>query len=512
MRKAFRAGTVVLGIGFWLWAAGAARAQGIEESAALLASPGFLSSLLLGLLAPVGIILVLAGSLPEDEAPKSALLGLVALCVAVLAYFACGFAFQFGGLGLFSPLEGSENLIREWSPFDIAWGLGWGAVGLNGFFLTGSADHPNLHALFLRYAILAATATVIPVTALHKRVKAPITLMAALLVPALAYPLFSNWVWGGGWLSQLGKNLALGHGFVDFGGSAVVFGLGGLVALAGALVARRLSPEELVKPATLPPVQLPILAILGGILILTGWLSWMATPILGTADLEPSLALVNGLLGATAGALAASAYAWFATGEAHPLLGIRGLVAGLVAVSASCPFIPSWGALAIGAIAGLLLPLGIFVVERVARWRDPSAAIATFALSGIWGTLALALFADGHHGIGWNGVGEIEHLGIAGQGVSGYLTAYGYQPDVPGQLYAQVIAVVAMLLFILGVCWIAFRSADYLLSFLHGAGQRESKRNEKPPHRGSAEKTYAERPSQAPDESSLGLPEASQES
>jgi Amt family ammonium transporter len=491
MRKAFKVAAIILGAGLWLYAAGAAQAQGTVENSVPLASPAFLSSLFLGLLAPVGIILVLAGSLPADEAPKASLMGLVALCTAILAYFACGFAFQFGGLGLFSSLEGSEGLIREWSPFDIAWGLGWGTVGLDGFFLTGGADHPNMRALFLRYAFLAATATVIPATALYKRVKAPVTLLVVLLVPALVYPLFSNWVWGGGWLSQLGKNLALGHGFVDFGGSAVVFGLGGLVALAGALVALRFSPGESVEPATLPPVHLPILAILGGIFVLTGWLSWMATPLRGTGNMEPSLALVNGLLGAVAGAMTASAYAWFATGEVHPLLGTRGLVAGLVAVSASCPFVPSWAALAIGAIAGLLLPLGIFLVERVARWRDPSAAIATFALSGIWGTLALALFADGRHGAGWNGVGEIDHLGIAGQGVSGYLTAYGYQPDIPGQLYAQVIAVVAMLLFILGLCWIVFRSTKYLFSLFQGARRNEPKRDQKDSHEDSSEEIGA---------------------
>jgi Amt family ammonium transporter len=149
---------------------------------------------------------------------------------------------------------------------------------------------------------------------------------------------------------------------------------------------------------------------------------------------------LNGLAGLAGGALTAQLYSWLAGGRFDPLMGARGALAGLVALSAGAPFVPTWAALLAGAIAGLLLPLAIYTVNHALRLEDATVAISAYGLSGFWGLLVVALFADGRWGQGWNGVN-----GPHGQGVSGLLLAP--QAD-GGQLGAQVWGGVA--LFVLG--------------------------------------------------------------
>jgi len=134
-------------------------------------------------------------------------------------------------------------------------------------------------------------------------------------------------------------------------------------------------------------------------------------------------------------------------------------VAGLVAASAACAFVPAWAALLTGAVAGLLFLLGLYVWEQVLRIDDPSGTMATFALPGLWGVLALAVFADGRWGAGWNGVGAQEYLGIADQGVSGLLLARGYQAAGRGQFYAQCTGIGALLVVSLLLPWLLFKGA-----------------------------------------------------
>lgn len=413
-------------------------------------------------LLPVGLILVASGGSPEERAVSTALMGLAAIGLAMAGYFACGFAFQFGGIGLFSELPGLEGLTWEWSPMDVAWGLGWGALGLHGFLLSGAASTPAAYALFLSQLPLVATAALIPTLTLRKAARPSVLILAALLVSAVIYPVLGNWVWGGGWLANLGFNLGLGHGFVDFAGAGMVNLLGGIVALAGVLVfGERLRKGD--EPARMPPIHLPLLALLGSLLLIIGWVGLaLANPLHGSADLSPALVAVNLVLAAGGGMLASMLYSWFATGGADVLMSARGLIAGLAAVSAACPFVPPWAALIVGAIAGLLLPLCVYLIEHILRLDDPTAAVATHGLSGLWGLLALALFADGRYGAGWNGVGAGMYLGIEGQGVSGYFTAPNFVPDLPGQLQAQLVGLAAILIFSFALAWSVFKLIDLL--------------------------------------------------
>ena len=149
--------------------------------------------------------------------------------------------------------------------------------------------------------------------------------------------------------------------------------------------------------------------------------------------------MLNGLAGSAAGTVSAQLYSSFTTGRFDPLMGPRGALAGLVAISAGAPFVPVWAALVTGAVAGLLLPLAMFVVERVLRLQDNTAAISSYLLPGFWGLLAVSLFASGRWGMGWNGLAS-----SSGQGISGIIVPPGMLPDA-GQLAAQFWGGVALL-------------------------------------------------------------------
>ena len=333
----------------------------------------------LAFLIPAGFTLLASGGMPEEKAVPTAMMGLAATGLAIVGYLACGFALQFGGIGLVSDLPGLGGLIWEWSPLDATWGTGWGALGLRGFFLQEGADTPTAYALFFSQLPLVITACLIPLLTLRKRARSFALASVALLIAAVVYPLIGNWVWGGGWLANLGLNLQLGHGFVDFAGSGMVHLLGGVAALGGILAfgLRTLRPgsvqvsdtstrlsagfglrnennenpsagsgRRVEEPAQMPPVHLPLLAILGSVLLLIGWLGLVfSNPLyMSNESLSRALMAVNVVLAASGSLLTAMLYAWFTTGRADVLMAARGLAAGLIAISAACPFAPPWAA------------------------------------------------------------------------------------------------------------------------------------------------------------------------
>jgi len=412
----------------------------------------------LALLVPLGFTLLAAGGLPAEEARQVTLAALAALALATLGYWACGFALQFGGVGLIQRSGGLEGLIWEWSALDVRWGSGWGMAGVHGLGLTGAASTPGALALFVSQLPWVTTATLIPLLALRGRAPTVVAALGGLLVSALLYPLAGNWIWGGGWLANLGHNLGLGHGFVDFAGGGLVHLLGASVAWAGILSFLPRRPRRDSKePTPLPPVHLPLLATLGAFLLLIGTLAWSwANPLLDWAVLDPARLVVNLLLAAAGGAFLPLAYTWFVANRPDPLMAARGLAAGLVAVSGSVAFVPPWTALAIGGAVGLLTPLVCYLVDHVLRWDDPTATVTVHGLGALLGLLAVGIFSDGTYGAGWNSVGIGEYLHVSGQGVSGLLAGAGYQPDWPGQLQSQAVGVAAIALFPFAVASLAF--------------------------------------------------------
>lgn len=393
---------------------------------------------------PVGVALLAIGAAREERAEKVATTALLAFAAALLGYWACGFAFQFGGAAFVSKLSGLKGLTAEWSPFDLAWGPGWGLVGLRGFFLLGEAYNTDGYLLFATQLAAVTTAVLVALLTVCQSIRRMYQLGIGVLVSALVYPLFGNWLWGGGWLSTLGQNLDLGHGYVDVAGAGSIFVLGALVACSVLLLTK---PRRAAHggPAELPPVHFPLLMVLGALLAIAGWPALVLGNALIAEQAAAAVVVVNLLLAAAGGALLVLLYSWFVTGKPNALAIARGTVAGLVAASAACAFVPAWAAWVIGAVGGVLSVLGLYVCEHVLCLDDSSAALATYGLPGLWGVLAVAVFADGHWGAGWNGVGAQEYAGIAGQGVSGWVLAHGFQPAGPGQLYAQLTGVGALL-------------------------------------------------------------------
>jgi len=409
---------------------------------------------LLGYLIPVGLFLLAWGGMEPQRARRAATVGALALALAVLGYFAVGFAFHLGGARYMSDLPGLQGLD------DLHGISGWGLIGLKGFFLTGGAATSEALGLFVTYVPLAATVVLLVVLSASGRASGWQVALGGLVVAAVLFPLAACWAWGGGWLAGLGNTVERGHGFVDHSGSGVVYLLGGLAAL-GALVGmgQRLPPGEPEEPEEMPPAHFPLLANLGALLFGLGWLGWsLSVPFhaLG-AELSLERIAVNGLLAGAGAILASQTYCWLALGHADALMSARGAAAGFVAISASAPFVPPWAALLVGAAAGLLLPLGVYLVERVLRLPDATATTALTITTGLLGLLAVAVFADGLWGQGWNGVGLQEYQVEAGKGVTGFLPAEGFsRGDGSGQLIAQLAGIGALGLPAFLVGWLVF--------------------------------------------------------
>lgn len=441
----------------------------------------------LTLLLPLGLILLISSAVPEDEAPATAINLLMVWSVAALAYFGVGFAFQFGGIAQVTPNPQLSGLYWEWYPLDQSVDVEvarlWGVVALRGWALTGEAATPAGLHLFLSHISLVGVAAIVPAGVLLLRARGVVALLAALLTGALIYPVAGNWLWGGGWLSNLGASLGLGHGLVDFGGAGLLFLTGSATALIGLILFRAapaagdgestgaevvIAPgpegrltvyeEPAGQPESEPPLPvvpmpsayLPILSVLGGGLMLLGWFGIASGVHAPTAlNFTPAYAGVNGLLAALAAALAAAGYSWFTTRHFDPLMTARGLVAGLIVAMAGAPFVPVWICLLAALLMGAALPPLVYLFNQGLRLADELGALPTYGVSAVVSLLLVALFADGHAGQGWNNTGAEEYLGVAGQGVSGLVVTPAFVIDWPGQLQAQLLGLGAILVWAL---------------------------------------------------------------
>jgi Amt family ammonium transporter len=205
-----------------------------------------LTILVIGLtfLLPVGLILLNAVAFPDDQAVPATTGALVAWSLATLAYFAVGFAFQFGGIAVFHDDPDLAGLYWEYSLLDTSWGPGWGMIGLKGFFLLGDASTDGALTLFLSQLPLLGVATLIYYFVLLGRTRRWVILCTSLLMGGVIYPIIGNWTWAGGWLSNLGRNLSAGHGLIDVGGSGQAALVGASAALAALLVFRSTSSSD----------------------------------------------------------------------------------------------------------------------------------------------------------------------------------------------------------------------------------------------------------------------------
>ncbi|MGQ9683623.1 MAG: hypothetical protein ACUVX9_13875 [Anaerolineae bacterium] len=405
--------------------------------------PGLhLGAAALGWLAPLALLLLAVGGTSTDEALPLLAASLAALAVGLMAYAATGFALHLGGVYLQASWPSLQGLAAEWSPNPRS-AAGWGLLGLTGFFLSGGAGTADAYALAAVQLPAVSTAVLIPTLALARWLRGRALLGLAAAVGGVLYPLVGNWVWGGGWLARLGVNARWGHGFVDVGGAATVHLLTAATVLAILVVlGRRPSPEDRPLVVELPPVHLPLFVLVGAFLAVPGWLGLVLANPLVRPDLPTGLVALSLILAAMGGAAPALLYTWLATGRTDAQTAARGLVAGLVAASGAAGLMPPFSALGAGMAAGVLVPLVHYGVDHRLRLADDNAALATHGLPGLLSVLWLVLFAEGKYGVGWNGVtwrGEVP------QGVSGLFVAPGLGSDIPGQLWAQLAGVAAVI-------------------------------------------------------------------
>jgi Amt family ammonium transporter len=320
-------------------------------------------------------------------------------------------------------------------------GGGWryGLLGLKGFFLSGIDSSSVLTLFFFMAVVMSVSATVPTGTLAERWAWRNFCLFGLWFV--LPYGLYANWVWGGGWLAEMGVNWHLGHGAVDFAGSGVVHAFGGVVACAGAIVlGPRLGKYQRGRPQPLPGHHVAM-TVAGTLVLAAGWFGLNAGFALLAADGEVSLVVVNTLLASVAGAVAAMLTLYAKRMKPDPTMMCNGLLAGLVAVSASCGLVDSRLAALIGAVAGVLVVLSVMFWEKRGI-DDPVGAISIHGVGGLWGLLALGLLADGRHAAGCNGVaGPVRGL-LFGD---------------PGQLAAQLIAAAVVLVFGFAAAYAAFK-------------------------------------------------------
>jgi Amt family ammonium transporter len=348
------------------------------------------------------------------------MLNFAAYVFAFLAYYVAGFAFQWGAVAVNAApanLGGTPTL----DTFLIGSGQ-WGFLGGKGFFLSGPAYDAGSNALMLFEVVFMETAGYIIVGAICERITFGAFLLCELFMGALLYPIFGCWVWGGGWLSQLGSTLGLGHGYVDFAGSTVVHGVGGFCAMALAVI---LGPRigkygRDGKPRAFPAHNIAFV-VTGTFILLFGWMGFNPGSTLGATDLRISVIAVNTNLAACAGSAAALTLWYFLFGKPDISMACNGMLAGLVAITAPCAFVNANSAVIIGILAGIVVCLGVLFNERVIKVDDPCGAISVHGYCGWLGAVCVGLFADGTYGAGWNGVGATTYLGSAGQGVTGLL-------------------------------------------------------------------------------------------
>lgn len=287
-------------------------------------------------------------------------------CVASLMFFVVGYAFMFG--------EGN------------------GFIGLTGWFMDAApnpASNVPQWAFWLFQAAFCGAAATIVAGAMAERMKFPAYLIYTAVISAVVYPIIGHWIWSSaGWLAKMG--------FKDFAGSTVVHATGGWISFIGtiALGARvgKFGPDG--KPRAMLGHSIP-LASLGVFLLWFGWFGFNPGSTLGISGANAPLAAVvamNTNLAAAAGAIMAMVTVWVLYKKPDLSMTMNGALAGLVAITAPCAYVTPGAAIIIGAVGGVIVVFGVILLDKI-RVDDPVGAVPVHGMNGLWGTLAVGLFA-----------------------------------------------------------------------------------------------------------------------
>lgn len=395
-----------------------------------------------------GFAMVEAGLTRAKNVAHTMAMNFMIYPLGMLGFYVCGFAIMFGGVGALGTLGGYAGLNSE---FTITlFGKTFGLFGTKGFLLNGVYD-VAVFGLFLFQMVFMDTTATIPTGSMAERWKYSSFMIYGIFVGTIIYPVFGNWVWGGGWLAALGSNFGIGHGHLDFAGSSVVHMTGGVLALVGAkLIGPRIGKYNDDGSANAIPGHNMAFAIIGTFILAFGWFGFNPGSTLAGTDLRISVVAVNTMLASATGALAATLWMWFVRGnKPDPSMMCNGMLAGLVAITAPSAFVSAGGASIIGLISGVLVIEAAFFIERKLMIDDPVGAVAVHGINGLWGCLALGLFADGTYGDGLNGV-------------AGTVTGLFYGGGT-SQLFAQVIGVTANIVYVGAIGYVIFKLIDVII-------------------------------------------------
>jgi Amt family ammonium transporter len=342
------------------------------------------ASLLIAPLAGAGLALINTGLGRSRNAAHAMLSALCAASLAAFVYFVVG-----------RCLHGSA--FEPARIFLIA-GKPWNWLGAARPFFAGlPADGSPAFLTAWMGLVGVALAATIPIGSGAERWTLRSICMSTALLAGITWPVFAHWVWGGGWLSQLGVNFGLGRGFVDPGGSGVIHVTGGFTALA---VTWLLGPRRGKYSSEGMPMAIPghsvVFVLFGCMAAAAGWLGLNTAGAILFAGAGPGkLALigVNTLLGASSAALVAAITTRIRFGMPDASLTANGWMGGLVATSAGCAFLPPAAAVLTGLVAGALVTLSVELLELRLEIDDPGGSISVHAVAGIWGLLAAGLSA-----------------------------------------------------------------------------------------------------------------------
>ncbi len=309
-------------------------------------------------------------------------------CMASLGFFMFGYAIMFGPGNAF---------------------MGWG-----GWFLSGAESGAGvpLYAFWLFQAAFCGAAATIVAGGVAERMKFIAYLAYSFIISALIYPIVGHWIWGGGWLSNLG--------FSDFAGSTVVHAVGGFAALIGTIILKpregKYNPDG--SANVIAGHNIPI-ASLGVFILWFGWFGFNpgSTLSVGDGNLIARVA-INTNLAAAMGGIAAMITVWKMFGKPDLSLAMNGALAGLVAITAGCAYVDPWSSIVIGAIAGIVVVLGVVLLDKL-HIDDPVGAVPVHGFNGVWGTLAVGLFGKKTLGLAYNGLiygGGLNQLAIQALG------------------------------------------------------------------------------------------------
>jgi Amt family ammonium transporter len=325
-----------------------------------------------------GFALVELGLTRAKNGVNIVMKNLLDFCFGAIVYWAIGWGFMYGNVGFDAAGEAIAGKF----------------IGLSDFFkgsLDGGAESATFYRDWFFQVVFAATSATIVSGAMAERTQFKSYLIYTCFISAFIYPISGHWIWGGGWLAELG--------FHDFAGSTVVHSVGGWAALMGALV---LGPRHgkytkgadgSISVKAFPGHSIP-LAMLGVFLLWFGWYGFNGASTL--SGLSPDIARVCVIttLAASAGTIGAlfTSWIWFKKPDAS--MSMNGALAGLVSITASCSVVSPGAAIVIGLIGGILVVLSVEFIDKVLKIDDPVGASSVHLVCGIFGTFAVGIWGN----------------------------------------------------------------------------------------------------------------------